>query len=319
MDSSLQNFLSYLVNERQMSRHTVQSYRMDIEQFAFLMMKQDPAEKEIDWTATDVYTARNFVVELQKLELSKTSMLRKISSLRSFYRYLARENIIDKNPFSGLNAPKKEKKLPKFMSVEEVGRLLDAPAKYWPQALAAEQAKDAESANFAKLRDTAILEVIYSGGLRISEALGLNLGDIDIISEYFKVRGKGKKERIAALGGPAIHALQQYLQVRKSRSSDLRNTSPLFINKDGGRLTSRSFQRFFKLYLATAGLPSDITPHKLRHSFATHLLDAGADLRSVQEMLGHANLSTTQIYTHVTTERLKSVYAKAHPRAKSYK
>ncbi len=316
MDSSLEKFLSYLRNERQASEHTVDSYRMDIAQFSQISLKKDAAAEEVPWKSTDIYAARLYVVELGKLELSKTSVMRKISSLRSFYRFLAREEIVQVNPFAGLSAPKREKRLPKFMSVEEVGRLLDAPAEYWRMAVAKEIAKDAAGAKFAELRDSAVLEVIYSGGLRISEALGLNMADIDLINDVMKIRGKGKKERIAALGGPAVRALTSYLEARNLRTADSRPESPVFLNQDGGRITARSFQRFFKLYLAAAGLPSDMTPHKLRHSFATHLLNAGADLRSVQELLGHANLSTTQIYTHITSEHMKSVYSKAHPRAK---
>jgi len=316
MDKSLKKFLSFLADEKNSSRHTIDSYRMDICQFALLSGGADLSENDFPWRSQDVFSARTFLVELQKQKLSRTSIQRKISTMRSFYRFLVRENISPKNPFSGLISPKREKKLPKFMSVEEVGRLLDAPSMHWPEALDKEMAKDPESAKFAESRDGAILEVIYSGGLRISEALGLNLSDVDLISNLMKVRGKGKKERIAALGSPAEKALRKYLSLRGMRNSDTSRNAPLFVNKDGERLSPRSFQRFFKVYLVKAGLPSDMSPHKLRHSFATHLLDAGADLRSVQELLGHANLSTTQIYTHISSERLKTVYMKAHPRAK---
>ena len=157
--------------------------------------------------------------------------------------------------------------------------------------------------------------MIYSGGLRISEALGLNMEDLDLLSGVMRVLGKGKKQRLCGLGNPAIRAIRKYLPVRRTRTENERRSAPVFVNRFGERLTTRSFQRNFKLYLRTAGLPMDMTPHKLRHSFATHLLDAGADLRSVQELLGHANLSTTQIYTHISTERMKAVYNKAHPRA----
>lgn len=319
MDNDVTNFLNYLRNEKQASEHTVKSYGMDIEQFALLMLKKDIASDPAavaGWDSIDVYSARLFVVELQNQKLSKTSVMRKISTMRSFYRFLVREERIRQNPFVGLRAPKRDKRLPKYLSVEEVGRLLDAPSLYWKKAEIDGTSKDAESANFANARDSAILEVIYSGGLRISEVLGLNLGDIDLVSDVIKVRGKGKKERIAALGGPAVKAINKYLEARKLRSSNTKPVAPLFVNKAGGRITPRSFQRFFKSYLIQAGLPADMTPHKLRHSFATHLLDAGADLRSVQELLGHANLSTTQIYTHISAERLKTVYVKAHPRAK---
>jgi len=201
------------------------------------------------------------------------------------------------------------------MSVNEVGALLDAPAKHWAMASNEPSVKDKGSAEFAARRDTAILELIYSGGLRISEALNLSMGDINIRQRVFKVREKGKKERLAAMGPPAVKALERYIAARKSRAPSSAPMEPLFVNKLGTRLSPRSFQRNLKNYLAVAGLPADMTPHKLRHSFATHLLDAGADLRSVQELLGHANLSTTQIYTHISAERLKTVYNKAHPRA----
>ncbi len=315
-DRLIPEFLNYLGNERNASVHTLESYRMDIEQFARLALHLDPAKTPCDWNAASVHDARFFIVKLQEEEkISKTSIVRKISALRSFYRYMEREKHVETNPFSGLVSPRKQKMLPKYMTVEEVGRLLDAPGIFWRDAVAREVAKSEESALFSSARDSALLEVIYSGGLRISEALGLNFRDIDLISDVMKVRGKGKKERIAALGHPAVRAMRNYLALRRSFSSDSRPQAALFINQDGGRLTARSFQRNFKNYLATAGLPADLTPHKLRHSFATHLLDAGADLRSVQELLGHANLSTTQIYTHISAERMKQVYNKAHPRA----
>lgn len=309
----VENFLAYLRNERQASEHTIANYGMDIEQFAHLALNS--SLKKADWNQADVYQARSFIVALQNENLARTSILRKISSLRSFYRFLVRENIVQTNPFVGITSPKKSKRLPKYMSIEEVGRLLDSPALYWRDALAKGIAKDDDSAKFATARDTAMLEVIYSGGLRISEALGLNFADLDLKHGIMKVKGKGKKERIAALGTPAIKSLQDYFRIREIRSAACLPASPVFVNKHGNRITARSFQRFFKNYLITADLPHDMTPHKLRHSFATHLLDAGADLRSVQELLGHANLSTTQIYTHISSERLKAVYNKAHPRA----
>ena len=317
-NQELDNFLKYLQNERQASVHTTESYRMDIEQFAKMILKKNISENpdSVNWGDVSVFSARMFVLELQKEALTKTSIIRKISSMRSFFRFLVREEKLQQNPFAGLTSPKGEKRLPKYMSVAETGKLLDAPAIYWQEAKDKGTTKDTDSANFAAARDSAILEAIYSGGLRISEALGLNMGDVDFINDIMKVKGKGKKERIAALGKPASNALAKYLKIRDIRNSSVNPSSPIFVNKDGTRITPRSFQRNFKDYLATAGLPSDMTPHKLRHSFATHMLDAGADMRSVQELLGHANLSTTQIYTHVSAERLKTVYLKAHPRAK---
>ncbi len=317
-NKQLESFLSYLRNERQASEHTVESYRMDIEQFAKMILKKDIREnpESVNWSEVSVFSARLLVMELQKNEITKVSTLRKISSLRSFFRFMVREEYVKQNPFSGLTSPKKEKRLPKYMSVDEVGKLLDAPKQYWSYAIVNHITKDEDSANFAAARDTAILEVIYSGGLRISEALGLNIGDIDLINDIIKVKGKGKKERIAALGKLSVTALSNYFKIREIRNASNNTASPVFVNKYGDRITPRSFQRNLKLYLETAGLPVDMTPHKLRHSFATHMLNAGADMRSVQELLGHANLSTTQIYTHVTAERLKVEYSKAHPRAK---
>ncbi len=309
--NGIEAFIQYLTEERQASRHTVDNYLRDIRQFSRLMLNG----KENVWKQVDHLKAREFVVSLQQEKLARNSILRKISSLRAFFRYLERENLVNNNPFVGLASLKKEQNLPKFLSVNEVGRLLDSPQKYWDNALQKGIARNADSAYFASARDSAMLEVIYSGGLRISEATGLNLGDVDLIGSIMKVKGKGKKERLCALGRPAEKTLRKYLKTRNSRTENDRSNAPLFVNKFGTRLTARSFQRNLKNYLLTANLPPDMTPHKLRHSFATHLLDAGADLRSVQEMLGHECLSTTQIYTHVTTEKMKSIYQKAHPRA----
>ncbi len=313
INPSVEKFLAYLRSERQASEHTVSSYALDINDFSETALRLPCAKAA--WAAVEVQHARAFVVALQERSFAKTTIQRKISAMRSFYRFLVREEIAGNNPFTGLISPKKSRKLPKYLSVEEVGRLLDAPSEFWRDAAAKGLSKDDESARFASTRDSALLEVIYSGGLRISEALGLNFSDIDLSRGVMKVRGKGKKERIAALGAPAVRAIQGYLPLRRTRNETELPSAPLFINKTGTRITPRSFQRFFKNYLSTASLRPDMTPHKLRHSFATHLLDAGADLRSVQELLGHANLSTTQIYTHISSERLKTVYKQAHPRA----
>ena len=314
-DKNYTRFISYLRKTRNMSEHTVSGYGRDICQFAQLRLRKDPLSEQIKWEDVTLHTARNYIVDLQEAELSKTSMLRKLSSMRSFYRFLVRDCRVKINPFYGLSGPKKQKNLPKYMSVKEVGMLLDAPAAFWQNAVEIGYARDSASAEFQKLRDTAMLEIIYSGGLRISECIGLNLGDIDLISGVMRIRGKGKKERLGAIGAPAEKALRNYLRSRRIMSSDQRENAPLFLNQQSTRITARSFQRNFKNYLITAGLPPEMTPHKLRHSFATHLLDAGADLRSVQELLGHENLSTTQFYTHISSERMRMVYHQAHPRA----
>ena len=314
-DDGLRGFLSYLAAERNASEHTCLSYALDIRQCAQICLKADPFEETADWAALSVYDARDFVASLSTDELARSSIMRKLSAMRSFYRYLIRENRATSNPFIGQASPRRPKLLPKYMTVDEVGRLLAAPAAVWADHAEFGIAKTPEAAAFAAARDSAILEVIYSGGLRISEALGLNFGDVDTFSGVMKIRGKGKKERLCALGNPAQRALRAYLKYRRTLSSDQSPRAAIFLNQLGGRLTARSFQRFFKLYLAQAGLPPDLTPHKLRHSFATHLLDAGADLRSVQALLGHENLSTTQIYTHISTEHMKRIYEKAHPHA----
>ncbi len=309
--SALHNFLHYLTNERQASTHTTDNYQRDILQFADMVLVGSQ-----NWQSVGTDQARQFVIKLQEKQLARNSILRKISSLRSFFRFMLREEIVDKNPFVGLASIKKEQNLPKFMTINEIDSLSAIPKAYWNKAINDKTTKDVDSAHFATARDTALIEIIYSGGLRISEAIGLNLEDCDLISDIMKVKGKGKKERICVIGKPAAKALRQYLRMRTLRTENERPNAPLFVNRFGTRLTPRSFQRNLKSYLIFAGLPPDLTPHKLRHSFATHLLDAGADLRAVQEMLGHKNLSTTQIYTHVSAAKMKDTYKKAHPRAK---
>lgn len=326
-DPWVQRYLASLEHERHASVHTVRSYAQDLAQFADLILETAiidlPGEPPVcgmaaDWLSVDIAKARQFGVVLQlKLKLSRSSLSRKISVLRSFYKFLLREEYADNNPFSRLISPRKGARLPQFLSVEQATALLESPPIYWKKAVDEKRAINAAHAHFATCRDTALLEIIYSGGLRISEAVGLNFSDIDLFSDLAKIHGKGKKERLCVIGGPAFRAMKAYMIAREAVTLDTKPRAPLFVNADGGRLTQRSFQRFFKYYLETAGLSPNLTPHKLRHSFATHLLDNGADLRSVQEMLGHENLSTTQIYTHVTTERLKAVYDKTHPRAES--
>lgn len=241
--------------------------------------------------------------------------MRKISSLRSFARFLTREGIIEGNPFIALHRTKPKQRLPKILSVDEIDRLLAAPKTYW-QKHAGKSRMTAAAHEFTTRRDQAILELIYSGGLRISETTGLNNEDIHFISNTFRVRGKGRKERLCVLGPPARDVLDSYYKARQALGLGGRRVrGAVFCNTSGSRFTPRSIQRNIKKYAIEAGLSSDCTPHQLRHSFATHLLDAGADLRSIQEMLGHASLSTTQIYTHVSSKRLIDAYKKAHPRA----
>ena len=309
----LAGFIRNLRSEKNSSEHTINAYFADIVEFAIKVRNSDASFD--DWKNVDRDQARTFIMELHDSGNTKRSIQRKLSALRSFYRYLLLHGEVPLNPFDNLPPVKTDKPLPKVMSINQIESLLNAVSLYWQVKSAANLVRDDESAAFACARDTALTEVIYSGGLRISEALNLNYGDTDISSGIIKVRGKGKKERLAVLGTPAKRALREYLKIRNQHGAARDAAAPLFINQRFSRLTPRSFQRNLKEYLLQAGLPPDFTPHKLRHSFATHLLDAGADLRSVQEMLGHENLSTTQIYTHISAERLKKTYRQTHPLA----
>ena len=306
-------FLDYLRAERDASVLTIRNYSADIAAFA-VWFAQKYGQK-CDWQRVDPFHLRGYLVYLTERQFDRATIHLKMSALRSLFKWLVRTEQVKQNPLVGLTLPKKARKLPKFLTIQQVEALLNAPLFGGSRsgATAGEGSGLAgarPSNDLTAWRDKAILETLYSAGLRIHELVQLNDDDMDVLGEVVRVRGKGKKERLAALGGPAINALQKYLELR-ARST----RGPVFVNKRGGRLTARSVQRMLKKYLIAAGLDPSLTPHKLRHSFATHMLDAGADLRSVQELLGHANLSTTQIYTHITPERLKKVYEKAHPRA----
>jgi integrase/recombinase XerC len=312
-DPAVDHFRRYLAAERDASGHTLTSYLLDIRQFAALQWGVE-ARPPFRWNEVDRFAARRFLVSFQKGGCEPATSRRKLSSLRSFFKFLVREGYAPGNPFRAVALPKKARRLPRVFTVDEVKRLLEAPRQTPPE----EGAKDAVWAAYAAARDAAILEILYSAGMRVGELAGMAEGNVDLLSGVIKVRGKGKKERLCPLGGPATRALQEALEERDRlwAARGLSGRPPgVFLNKLGGRLTARSVERMMKRYLAATGLRPDLSPHALRHSFATHLLDAGADLRSVQELLGHASLSTTQIYTHVTIERLKEVYERAHPRA----
>lgn len=285
-DKYIEKFIRYLEIEKNYSKHTIVNYRIDLEDFrGFLNVT--PLEK------VDYLVLRKYLALLKEKRMGSRSISRKLSSLRSFFKFLVREGYLKINPTVSLFSPKLEKHLPSFLTEEEMSRLIDA----------------AECKDTLGYRDKAILETFYSTGIRISELVHLSLDDVDFISGIVKVLGKGRKERIVPIGDKAVTALRAYLEHREAHSE------ALFLNHRGGRITDRGVRNIVKKYLGIAGTRSGISPHTLRHSFATHLLNRGADLRSVQELLGHVNLSTTQIYTHLTTERLKSVYDKAHPRA----
>lgn len=313
MDPCVEHFVQYLQGEKNASEYTVSNYLMDIRQFIELTWGED-AEPPFRWKEADRFTARKFLVFFQKLEMAPATTGRKLSALRSFYKFMVREEYVALNPFTGLQLPKKGSYLPAVLSMNEVSQLLAAP-----HAMA-EQSKPAGIfQEYIPVRDTAILEVLYSSGMRIGELVGMKERQIDLLSGIISVLGKGKKERLCPLGRPAETALQNALSMRGevwaslSQKGDSQNV--VFLNKNGGPITARSIERMVKKYVGWCGLKPSISPHALRHSFATHLLDNGADLRSVQELLGHASLSTTQIYTHVSIEKLKRVYEEAHPRA----
>lgn len=309
----LAGYIRHLRSERGASEHTVAAYFANIVEFSRKVRNSDASFDR--WESVDRDQARSFTMLLHEGGNAKSSIQRKLSALRSFFRWMLFNGIVPENPFADLPAVKRDKPLPKVMSINQIEVLLRAVDEFWLAKSASGCVRDEEGAAFSRTRDTAIIEAIYSGGLRISEVLGLDYREVDLSSGIIKIRGKGKKERLAVLGSPARKALREYLKCRNAAGASRDGTAPLFLNQQLSRLTPRSFQRNLKSYLLQAGLPPDFTPHKLRHSFATHLLDAGADLRSVQEMLGHENLSATQIYTHVSVERLKKVYLETHPLA----
>ena len=289
IDRYVEKFIRYLEIERNASKYTLINYSVDLKSLSEFL-KEEPIDK------VDYISLRRYLAHVKGQNLSKVSIARKIASIRSFFKFLFREGIIKSNPASSLSTPKRDKHLPKFLDEKEIVILLESP--------------DRESE--AGLRDRSILETLYSTGIRVSELVGLNMDHIDHIGGVIKVFGKGKKERIVPIGERALQAIRDYLKARRPVAKD---SKALFFNKNGGRLTDRSIRRIVNKYITKASIQQKISPHTLRQSFATHMLDHGADLRSVQELLGHANLSSTQIYTHITTERLKSAYSKAHPRA----
>lgn len=312
-DTSVRRYVDYLATERNVSRHTVDAYRRDLAQFVNYQWPDTPAP--YGWRDVDQLAARGFVVELSRGGMASTTIARKLSSLRVFYRFLKREAMCTQNPFSGVRSPRRGHDLPKVLSKAEIDRLLAAPAQVAARNRAGAKAVSRPGQRYAELRDSALLEVFYSTGTRLNELAGLREADVDLLSSVVKVRGKGRKERICPLGGPACRALRICMKAGSELWGKSGRLAPVFRNQRGGALTGRSIERMLKKYLAEAGLDATVTPHTLRHSFATHLLDAGADLRSVQELLGHASVSTTQIYTHVSVEHLKRVYDEAHPRS----
>ena len=322
-------FLDYLIDERAFSVYTGRCYGVDLRQLLIWITEEQnltldiPAEtdawqrhssgeKEIAGhvgpetitehiVSADTEYLRSFLANLAESNYSPATMARKIATLRSFYKWLERNSAVDSNPMTLIRTPRQKKRLPKAIDVEQVEKLLSAP----------------NDKTLLGARDRAILETLYSTGIRVSELVGINFGDIDETGQAIVIRGKGRKERIVPLGTHAMSAISHYIGVLQTNNVPNESDDPLFINKHTTRLSTRSVRRKVSKYLDQVGLDPSISPHTLRHSFATHLLDNGADLRSVQELLGHQSLSTTQIYTHLTTKRMRESYDHAHPRAEA--
>lgn len=294
MQAWVERFQQHLAVERNLSSHTCAAYRRDLTEFHAFLAGQGTVDAAT-LQRIDHLLLRRYLAELHRHN-QRTSIARKLSTLRTFFRYLVREGVLATNPAEGLATPKRNRYLPKTLSVDEACALMER----------------GHGTSQLALRDRAILELLYSSGLRVSELTGLDVGGLDLHQQLVRVLGKGRKERIVPVGRKALAALRDYLAARGAIGDE----QPLFVNYRGGRLTPRSVQRHLKVHLLKAGLLKDISPHALRHSFATHLLDAGADLRAIQELLGHASLSTTQRYTQVSVDQLLAVYDKAHPRSR---
>jgi integrase/recombinase XerC len=298
-------FIHYLSIEKNASPHTCRCYRRDLEGFEDFLKNSGTyvnSTGKVEMEKVDRMAIRKYLSFLHRKN-KKSSIARKISTLRSFFKYMVREQVIPSNPAKGVSTPKVEKTLPTTLTVDEAFRLMESPTTI--------SEKPSEGSKEKGLRDRAILELLYSSGLRVSELVGLNSNQLDLDLGIVRVMGKGRKERIVPVGTKAIKALEAYLEKRGM----LEGEEPVFINSLGGRLTARSVGRLIKRYTRHSGIFRKVSPHSLRHTFATHLLDAGADIREIQEMLGHSSLSTTQRYTHVSMGKLMEVYDKAHPRS----
>lgn len=299
LEQGLAEFLTHLGLEKNASDKTVKSYREDLTQT--LSFTRDRTKKShtdpSDWTTR---LLRSFMAWLHERGYAKTTIARRLAAVRSFGKFLCRQGVLTENPAKSLRSPRQDQRLPHFLTLADVKKLLATPGE----------------TDWAGRRDRAILETLYSAGIRVSELVGLDILDADLNDGVAIVRGKGKKERLALLGPPATAAISLWLTDRQALFEKLgKETNAVFLNKNGGRLTTRSVGRLLIRHLRAAGLDPRTTPHTLRHSFATHMLDAGADIRGVQELLGHKSLSTTQVYTHLTTKRIRQTYQKAHPRA----
>ena len=304
LSKAIDGFESYLADERRFSPRTVTAYRGDLDRFASFWEEEFAHQRagETPLSRIDTLAVRSHLASLHRARLANRSLSRHLSTLRTFFRWACREGHLVKNPVKGLPAPRVPRSLPRAMTLAATEQLLAG----------------GDEGNFPE-RERALFELLYATGLRVSEAAGLDLEDVDFSARLVRVIGKGRKERIVPFGEVAGEALADYLPARREKRARLTGEEeegePLFVNVRGGRLTTRSMARLLKRRLRAAGLPTEISPHALRHTFATHLLEAGADLRAIQELLGHASLSTTQKYTHLDAARLRDVYRKAHPRA----
>lgn len=305
MEELLKQFLDHLRFERNLSEHTLRNYQSDLEQFLDYIAPASGNESRKFPPLADIdhLTIREWMASLHTAQKKKTSMARKLAALRTFFQFLVREGLLEMNPAKLVSTPRLEKKLPRHLSIEEAIKFIETP--------------DTDTA--LGKRDRAMLELMYATGIRVSELTKLNLGDIDFKNRLIRVLGKRRKERIVPFGDPAADALRDYLAVRdqflESAPISERDLEAVFLNYQGTRITTRSVGRMVEKYIRICAGMHEISPHDLRHTFATHLLDSGADLRDIQELLGHARLSTTQIYTHVSMEKLIEVYDKAHPKA----
>ena len=295
MDGALKEFIYFLSVEKGLSSNTLESYQRDLRKF-FLFL-EDKKINEIEHISRNIITS--FLSEQREKGMATTTITRNLASIRSFYQFLQKEQIITENPSLELETLKAEKKLPLVLSFREVELLLEQP----------------DISKTMGLRDKAMLELLYATGIRVSELVSLTISDLNMKMGFVKCSGKGSKERMIPLGSVALYSIHEYLKSGRPKMAKQKEEKALFLNQQGTMLTRQGFWKILKKYALKAGIQADITPHTLRHSFATHLLENGADLRSVQEMLGHADIATTQIYTHVARSRIKEVYNQTHPRA----
>lgn len=305
MQDHIDDFIRHLKYERNASAHTLRNYESDLQQFYDYIAPpgKDGHRRAVDIADLDHLTIREYMATLYEQNRKKSSIHRKVATLRTFFRYLCREGLLETNPAKMVSSPRVERKLPNHLTIEQMVRFIETP----------------ETETVLGKRDRAILELLYASGLRVSELVGLNLTDVDFANQSLRVRGKGRKERIVPFGAHAKAALQDYLTVRGELLAEAAqeeiDPGAVFYNYQGTRITTRSVGRMIDKYVAMCAELHHVSPHSLRHSFATHLLDAGADLRAIQELLGHARLSTTQQYTHVSIDRLMEVYDRSHPKA----